>query len=47
VLTEAAVALLKAHDFDVRLPDELPANDAAISFGQAVEADARAARKRQ
>ena len=47
VLTEAAVALLEAHDFDVWLPKELPANDAAISFGQAVEADARAARKRQ
>ena len=41
VLTERAVALLEADGFQVFLPERLPANDAAISFGQAVEACAR------
>lgn len=41
VLTEHAIELLEANDFMVCLPERLPANDAAISFGQAVESDAR------
>lgn len=42
VLTEQASALLKQHGFDVYLAGRLPANDAAISFGQAVESNASA-----
>jgi hydrogenase maturation protein HypF len=45
VLTERTQALLSAEGFDVLLPERLPTNDAAISFGQLVEAaavDARA-----
>jgi hydrogenase maturation protein HypF len=39
-LTETAMGLLAAHGFDVHLPRLLPLNDAAISFGQLIEADA-------
>jgi hydrogenase maturation protein HypF len=41
VLTEAAVALLEDRGFRVFVPERLPCNDAAISFGQAVESAAR------
>jgi hydrogenase maturation protein HypF len=41
VLIEQAVALLGADGFDVRLSEQLPCNDAALSFGQLVEAGAR------
>jgi hydrogenase maturation protein HypF len=37
ILTEQAVALLRADNFQVCLRNELPCNDAALSFGQAVE----------
>jgi hydrogenase maturation protein HypF len=37
LLAEHTSALLAAHDFAPHLPRQLPANDAAISFGQAVE----------
>ncbi len=37
VLTEHAVELLEKNGFRVVLPDALPCNDAALSFGQAVE----------
>ncbi len=37
VLTERAAALLKAAGFDVLIPQRLPVNDAAISFGQLIE----------
>ncbi len=37
VLTERAAALLRAADFDVLVPQYLPVNDAAISFGQIIE----------
>lgn len=42
VLSEAAVERLTALGFEVLLPERLPANDAAISFGQLVEAAAEA-----
>jgi len=42
-LTEQAAALLTAEGFAVHLPSALPANDAAISFGQLVEHAARSA----
>jgi hydrogenase maturation protein HypF len=38
VLTEQAQALLTAAGFEVLIPQRLPVNDAAISFGQIVEA---------
>lgn len=41
VLTELAVERLEAARFTVMLPQILPANDAAISYGQAVESEAR------
>ena len=41
VLTEQAVNLLVRNGFRVHLPRRLPANDAALSFGQAVEIAAR------
>lgn len=41
VLTELAVNKLKAQGFTVLLAEALPCNDAAISFGQAVEVAAR------
>ena len=37
MLTEKAVALLTAEDFDVFLPELIPVNDAGISFGQVIE----------
>jgi len=40
VLTEAVSALLGACGFEVLIPERLPFNDAAISFGQIVEAAA-------
>jgi hydrogenase maturation protein HypF len=42
VLTEQAVDLLEQDGFKVCLPEQLPCNDAALSFGQAAEAAARA-----
>ncbi len=41
VLTEQAVGLLEEAGFDVHLPESLPCNDAALSFGQAAEIAAR------
>ena len=41
VLTEQAVSLLQRAGFDVYLPEKLPCNDAALSFGQAAEIAAR------
>jgi hydrogenase maturation protein HypF len=41
VLTEQAVDLLHGRGFEVCLPEELPCNDAALSFGQAAEIAAR------
>ena len=38
VLTEQAEALLTAAGFEVLIPQRLPVNDAAISFGQLIEA---------
>jgi hydrogenase maturation protein HypF len=40
ILTEQAQALLHAAGFEVLIPQRLPLNDAAISFGQIVEATA-------
>ncbi|WP_020653155.1 carbamoyltransferase HypF [Massilia niastensis] len=40
-LAETALQLLTADGFDVRLAERLPCNDAALSFGQLVEAGAR------
>lgn len=37
VLTESAMALLTADDFEVCLPELIPVNDAGISFGQVIE----------
>ena len=37
VLTEHSTALLTEHGFTVDLPERLPVNDAAISFGQVIE----------
>jgi hydrogenase maturation protein HypF len=41
VLTEQAVGLLRDSGFEVYLPENLPCNDAALSFGQAAEIAAR------
>jgi hydrogenase maturation protein HypF len=41
VLTEQAVRLLRNEGFEVYLPEKLPCNDAALSFGQAAEIAAR------
>lgn len=38
VLTEAAITLLRGNGFDVRLAQQIPCNDAGISFGQIIEA---------
>ncbi len=43
VLVAQAEALLGAHGFAVSLPRQLPVNDAGISYGQIIEAAARAA----
>jgi hydrogenase maturation protein HypF len=40
VLTEQAHALLSAAGFEVLIPERLPVNDAAISYGQSIEAAA-------
>jgi hydrogenase maturation protein HypF len=40
VLTERAQALLTAAGFEVLIPERLPINDAAISYGQLIEAAA-------
>jgi hydrogenase maturation protein HypF len=40
-LTEQGLRLLTDDGFDVRLAERLPCNDAALSFGQLVEAGAR------
>ena len=37
LLTEQAEALLTAAGFEVLIPQRLPVNDAAISFGQLIE----------
>ncbi|MBT8088809.1 MAG: carbamoyltransferase HypF [Gammaproteobacteria bacterium] len=41
VLTEQALGLLRQAGFDVYLAEQLPCNDAALSFGQAAEIGAR------
>lgn len=41
VLTEHAVSFLQQSGFEVFLPERLPTNDAAISFGQIIEASAK------
>jgi hydrogenase maturation protein HypF len=41
LLSQAAQAGLAAHGFEVLIPAQLPMNDAAISFGQVIEAAAR------
>jgi hydrogenase maturation protein HypF len=43
VLAERVIALLEEAGFEVYLPQALPCNDAALSFGQAAEAAAREA----
>jgi hydrogenase maturation protein HypF len=43
VLTEQTVGLLRDSGFNVYLPERLPCNDAALSFGQAAEIAAREA----
>lgn len=43
VLTEQAIDLLDRNGFRVYTPKSLPCNDAALSFGQAVELEARSA----
>lgn len=43
VLTEQTVGALQAAGFTVLLPERLPCNDAALSFGQAAEIAAREA----
>ena len=37
ILTEKAITLLSAEDFEVCLPELIPVNDAGISFGQIME----------
>ncbi|CAK0764844.1 Carbamoyltransferase HypF [Gammaproteobacteria bacterium] len=41
VLTEAVVKLLGEQDFSIIIPEQLPVNDAAISFGQIIEVTAK------
>jgi hydrogenase maturation protein HypF len=41
LLTERVIVLLEQDGFDVRLPERLPCNDAAIAYGQIVEAAPR------
>ena len=43
VLTEQTLGLLQHAGFEVHLPEQLPCNDAALSFGQAAEIAARSA----
>ncbi len=42
VLTEAAIARLEREGFEVLLPRQLPVNDGGLSYGQIIEAAARA-----
>jgi hydrogenase maturation protein HypF len=42
VLSEQAMALLRSDGFEVRMPEKLPCNDAALCFGQAAELAAQA-----
>ena len=44
-LAEQTLALLKDEGFEAYLPQELPCNDAALSYGQAAEVAAREARR--
>jgi hydrogenase maturation protein HypF len=46
ILTEAVSALLGAAGFEVLIPERLPLNDAAISVGQIIEANAQHAAAR-
>jgi hydrogenase maturation protein HypF len=39
-LTEQVHAILTAGGFEVLIPERLPVNDAAVSFGQLIEATA-------
>jgi hydrogenase maturation protein HypF len=41
LLAERAIELLEGDGFEVRLPERLPCNDAAIAYGQIVEAALR------
>ena len=41
-MTEQARALLSAAGFEVLIPERLPVNDAAISYGQLIEIAAHA-----
>ena len=36
-LTELVISLLRQHDFDVRMNEKLPCNDAGLSYGQIME----------
>ena len=41
VLADIVIELLEADGLDVFMPQALPCNDAALSFGQAAEVAAR------
>jgi hydrogenase maturation protein HypF len=41
LLAERVIELLEQDGFEVRLPERLPCNDAAIAYGQIVEAAPR------
>jgi len=41
ILTEQAITLLEQQGFEVYLPQQLPCNDAALCYGQIIEAAAR------
>ena len=41
ILTEQTVNLLQENDFNVYLPNQIPGNDAGLSFGQIIEASAK------
>jgi hydrogenase maturation protein HypF len=45
VLAEQSIGLLEQAGFRVCVPERLPCNDAALSFGQAAEIAARDARE--
>ncbi len=46
ILTEAVRTLLSVAGFEVLIPERLPLNDAAISVGQIIEANAQHAAAR-